>query len=186
MTDETWEERQPSGDAERAPEVIGAESGEPARVRAAEPGLVRSALWAAATAAAATGGALVAFGLHVGGASEAFTHAGRLMLGIAATEGAAATARAFVAGALAHLGGCLLWGAVFAAIVRRRRASQSAVTAALLATAVYSAGSLWLPRVLRLGDAIYATQPQRMLLHALLAGGLWVGIRIALHHRRGA
>jgi hypothetical protein len=143
-------------------------------------------LGAAAVAAAATGGALVGFGLREGGALDAFTGAGRRMLGIAATEGGTATARALLAGVTAHLFVCLLWGLLFAALSTRRRPWHAALTALLLAGAVYSAADLWLPAVLRLGYGLYATRPQHVLLHLLLAGGLWVGTRLAQYRPRSA
>ncbi len=133
-----------------------------------------------AIAAAATAGALVAFGLRDdGGVFAVFTAAGRLMLGIAPTQGAAASTLAFVAGFAVHVAVCALWAALFVLVASRRRPWQLAITAALLATALYSASTLWLPRLLQLGYALRATRPQRVVLYALLAGGLWAGTRLA-------
>jgi hypothetical protein len=138
-------------------------------------------------AAAATAGALVAFGLRDDGNVFAlFTAAGRLLLGIAPTEGVLATTLACVVGVVAHLAVCLLWGALFALLAARRRSWHLALTAALLAAAVYSASTLWLPRLLQIGYALRATRPQLVVLHTLFAGGLWAGTRLAQMAARDA
>ena len=139
---------------------------------------VRAGLTAGAIAAAATAGAVVGFGMTQGAPAEAFTSAGRLLLGVAPTEGGGRQLGAFAVGVLLHVGGALAWGLAFALIAGRLRGVRLLAAALLFAAAVYLVRER-APALLRIGHGARAFPPQVVVLHVVLALALAAGIRLA-------
>jgi hypothetical protein len=132
-------------------------------------------------AAAATAGVLAGFAIRAGdGAAAPFAAAGRMLLGVPASAGAAAQSLAVVAGVLLHCAIVVAWALPFAALVRRRRsAAVLVVTAALYAAAAYLTSERLFPELLRLGHGARAFPPQLVLLYVVLAVALGLGMRLA-------
>ena len=139
---------------------------------------VRKGLTAGIIAAAATAGAVTGFGIRPGEPAEPFTNAGRLVLGIAATENGTRQLGAFAFGVLLHVGAALVWGVAFALLAAGLRGVRLLVAALLFAGAVYAARER-VPELLRLGYGGRAFPPQLVVLHVVLALGLAAGIRLA-------
>lgn len=173
-----------SSDPERpaaAPPAGGA-FGEPAAPPGGRTGdaVLRLAVRCGLFAAAATAGAIVGFAIGAGdGATTPFAMSGRMLLGVAASDGLMARAVAVAAGVLLHCGVVVAWAVPFVAIARRRHGAVLLVTAALYAAAIYVASERLLPPLLRLGHGVRAFPPQVVLLHAVLAAALGAGMRIA-------
>jgi hypothetical protein len=137
-------------------------------------------------AAAATAGVLVGFGVREGAPGGAFTSAGRLLLGVGATQGGRAQLAALVCGALAHVAASLAWGVLFGLVAARLRGVALFAAALVFAAAVYGVRD-HAPALLRVGYGARALPPHLVLLHAVLSVGLAVGIRLApLGGRTGA
>jgi hypothetical protein len=137
-------------------------------------------------AAAATAGALVGFGVREGAPGASFLTAGRLLLGVAPTEGGDAQVAAAAVGVLAHAATCVVWGLLFGLVAARLRGLRLIAAALVFAAAVYGIRE-YVPALLRVGYGSRAFPPQLVLLHAALALALAAGIRIAqLGERTGA
>ena len=133
-------------------------------------------------AAAATAGAVAGVALRAGDALTApFAVNGRMLLGVPASSGGAASqALAVAAGVLLHCALVVAWALPFAALVRRRRGAVAlSVVAALYSAAAYLVSVRFLPTLLRLGHGARAFPPQVALLYFVLAFALAAGMRIA-------
>ena len=139
---------------------------------------VRRGLSAGIIAAAATAGAVAGFGVRRGAPAEPFTNAGRLFLGIAATEDGTRQLGAFAVGVLLHVGSALAWSVAFALLAARLRGARLLVAALLFAGAVYVLRER-LPELLRVGHGGRAFPPQLVVLHVVLGLALAAGIRLA-------
>ena len=146
-----------------------------------EDGVLRLGVRCGLFAAAATAGVLAGFAIRAGdGAAAPFAATGRMLLGVPASAGAAAQSLAVVVGVLLHCAIVVAWALPFAALVRRRRsAAVLLVTAALYAAAAYLASERLFPELLRLGHGARAFPPQLVLLYAVLAVALGLGMRLA-------
>ena len=142
--------------------------------------LLRGALLGGLFAAAATAGALVGFARHAGDSAAApFAITGRMLLGVPATDGALVQWGAVAAGVLLHCAVVIAWALLFAALVRRQRGPVLFVTAALFAIAAHFVSARLLPPLLRLGHGARALPLQVVLLYAVLALALAIGMRLA-------
>lgn len=141
----------------------------------------RRGLRTAAVASAATAGVLVHFGLASGvGPLGAFTQVGRLVVGIARTDGALAHGAAAVVGLIVHALVVTTWSLAYARVVTGWGALGRWVAAVAVAGLAWVAGQLLLPTMLRFGHGVRALAPQVLLLHVVLALSLAVGMRLAL------
>lgn len=142
---------------------------------------LRPGLRTAAVATAATAGVLVHFGLATGeGAFGAFTRVGRLVAGVARTDGAVAHGAAAVVGLIIHALVVTAWSLAYARVVTGWGALRRWGAAVTVAGLAWAAGVLVLPSVLRLGHGVRAYAPQVLLLHVVLALALALGMRLAL------
>ena len=141
---------------------------------------LRGWLRVAALGAAATGGALVGFGIRRGAPAVLLSAAGERLRGVPSfvapdrTLGASA-----LLGAAHHLAASLAWGLTFAALAaggRLRGASLAAV--ALLVGALAVTVDRVLPAPLALAAGVL-TAPQRVVLGLVLAATLGVGTLLA-------
>lgn len=145
------------------------------------PSWLRAGLRTALVAAAATGGVLVRFGAAAGlGAGGAFTQVGRLALGVAAGDGPWAQRASLAVGLLLHLAVTTAWALLFAAVAARWRGLRQWGAAVVVSLLAWAVGEAVMPAVLRLGYGAQALPPQVVLLHAMLALTLVVGMRLAL------
>lgn len=145
------------------------------------PGWVAAGARAAALAGAATAGVLVRFGVAAGeGPVAAFNQVGRLVTGVTLGDGAWAQRGATLAGILVHFAVVATWALLFARVVHGWRGVRLWVAAAATAALAWLAGAWVLPAVLRMGHGVWAPLPQLLLLHAVLALSLGLGIRLAL------
>lgn len=134
----------------------------------------------AAVAAAATAGTLVRFAWSSGiGPLGSFAQVGRLVIGVAATDGAAAQLAAAVAGVLVHVALVTVWSLAFAMVAGGWRGARLWSVAVVTSLVAWAVGVALLPPVLRLGHGARALPPQVLLLHAVLALSLGVGMRLA-------
>ena len=153
--------------------------------------MLRERVWgglsAGIIAAAATAGAVAGFGIRRGAPAEPFTNAGRLFLGIAATEDGTRQLGALTVGVLLHVGAALVWGVAFALLAAGLRGVRLLVAALVFAGAVYAVRER-VPELLRVGYGGRAFPPQLVVLHVVLGLGLAAGIRLAQQHgeRTGA
>jgi hypothetical protein len=139
---------------------------------------VRGGLRAGTIAAAATGGVVAGFGVRDGSMAEPFAALGRLLLGIAATEGAGRQLAATAAGLFVHAAVATAWGALFALVAARLRGWRLVLAAGSFSAAAAIASTA-LPELLRLGYGARALPPQLALLYTVLALSLVAGMRLA-------
>ena len=144
-------------------------------------GWLRLGIRTAAVVAAATAGVLVHFGRATGeGAFGAFTQVGRLVAGIARTDGAIAHGAAAVIGLIMHALVVTAWSLAYARVATGWGALGRWVAAVVVAGLAWAAGQVVLPSMLRLGHGVRALAPQVLLLHVVLALALALGMRLAL------
>jgi hypothetical protein len=105
---------------------------------------------------------------------------GRLVGGIARTDGAAAHGVATVVGLIVHALVVTTWSLAYARVVTGWGALARWVAAVAVAGLAWAAGQLLLPSMLRLGHGVRALAPQVLLLHVVLALSLAIGMRLAL------
>lgn len=145
------------------------------------PGWVGAGLRAAAVAGAATAGVLVRLGVGAGeGPAGAFNQVGRLATGVTLGDGAWAQRAATLAGLAVHFAVVATWALLFARVVHGWHGARVWIAAAVTAGLAWLAGAWILPAVLRMGHGVWAPLPQLLLLHAVLALSLALGIRLAL------
>lgn len=147
----------------------------------ARPTWLAAGIRTGAIAGAATAGVLVRYGIASGdGAWAAFTQVGRLVTGVTLADGAWARRAATIAGILVHLAVAGAWSLLFARLARGARAPRRWALAIGIALVAGVAGAWLLPAVLQLGHGVWVPAPQLVLLHAVLALALVLGIRLAL------
>jgi len=139
---------------------------------------VRGGLRAGTIAAAATGGVVAGFGVREGSPAEPFAALGRLLLGVAATEGVGRQLAATAAGLFLHAAVATAWGVLFALVAARLRGWRLVLAAGLFAAAA-AVASTALPALLRLGYGVRPLPPQLALLYTVLALSLVAGVRLA-------
>ena len=130
--------------------------------------------------AAATAGVITGFSLHnPSGVLAPFATGGRMLLGVAVSEGRAVQLSALVAGVALHTLLAVAWAVPFALLVGAARGARLWLAAALFAAAAYGASEFLLPPLLRLGHGARPFPLQLALLYSVLALALVVGMRLA-------
>jgi hypothetical protein len=144
---------------------------------------VRAGIQAGLIAAAATGGALLAFGMGLNRPWLPFNLAAHVLLGGRAAVVAGPHAMVTPIGVLVHIGAILIWGILFVAIVGRRRWAVMLPAAVLFALTVFLLNTRIFPISLRPGYESVLSDAQMMFLHFALGVTLVVGTRLAFSPR---
>ena len=147
---------------------------------------LRAGVVAGLVAAAATGGALLAFGARRGDALRTFAGLGRALLGHALVTTSDTRTAVAVVGVVVHCAALVGWGALLGVVAARWREPWRFVAAALVAIVAWVTNHALGLAVLRPGNEMTALSPQRapvVLLYVLLALGLWLGMRVAFSRR---
>lgn len=165
------------------------ESPAPAPVRALGPrsgSALRSGARCGLFAAAATAGVIVGFSLRApAGRFAPFTTTGRMLLGIASSEGRAVQLSALAGGLAFHALLVVGWAVLFALFAGALRGIRLWLAAAIFVAGIYAASEFLLPPVLRLGHGARPFPSQLALLYAVLALALALGMRLAKSAERG-
>ena len=140
-------------------------------------GVLGPALGPALVAAAATSGALVGFGLRLSAPALPFNAIGAVVLG-PATLRATSFVPATILGVALHFATMYLWSAIHGALVRRV-GGHSVLSAAGVGVAAFVAMQL-IARLVGAGPAVILATGNQVVLCALLAIGLVIGMRLAL------
>lgn len=83
------------------------------------------------------------------------------------------------AGAVMHLLICLAWGLIFGIVAWPWRGLRVLAVAFVTTAVAWLVSAMAMPASLRLGNDLYASLPRAAVVHALLALGFVVGMRLA-------
>ena len=140
---------------------------------------IRNGFLAGAIAAAATAGALVAFGLRMGTPARPFNAIAQIAFGTGAEGVWGFDAPVTLTGIVIHVAATLLWGVVFALVASGWRGVRLWLGAALFAAIVYLLDFVLLPGRVRPAFGDMMAPGQRAFLYVTLAVALVVGMRLA-------
>lgn len=130
-------------------------------------------------AAAATAGALVAFGLRQGTPARPFNAVAEMLLGARAEGVWGFDAPVTLSGIAVHVVATVVWGVLFALVASGWRGARLWAGAAAFAAVVYVMDFVLLPGRLRPAFGDMMAPGQLLFLYATLAIALGVGMRLA-------
>lgn len=137
---------------------------------------VERGLVAGGIAAAATGGALLGLGRARGATVTLLNDAAHIFIGERARLVESPHLLVTSLAMLVHLGSLLLWGVLFTLAAASLRGWRLALAAIAFAGAMLAADVLLLPESLRPGFETAMTLPELILLYAIVAASLAVGV----------
>lgn len=135
-------------------------------------------------AAAATGGALVAFGMGLHHPWLPFNLAAHVLLGTRSIAVNGLHPLVTPVGVLVHAAAICIWAILFMVFVGPRRLRVLIPAALAFATIVFVLNTRLFPIALRPGYESVLTPAQMLFMHFTLAAALVVGTRIAFSHSR--
>lgn len=144
------------------------------------PSSTRAGLAVGLLAASATSGALVGFGLRLGIPSRPFNAIARLVLGGRAEGVWGFTPAVTLTGVALHVTMMLVWGVVYVRLVEARRGFARLAIAVGVAVMALLVELLVVERLLHAGVSGVLSPMQVVVVHAVLAVALAVGMRFAL------
>lgn len=140
---------------------------------------VRRGLVAGVVAAGATAGTLLGLGTARGAAFSLLNDAAHIIVGSRARVVDSASAQVTALAMLVHLTSLLLWGVLFALLAGAARGWRLAIAAMLFAGAALALDVLLLPPALRPGFEAAMSSGELVLLYAVMAAALAIGVREA-------
>ena len=144
---------------------------------------MRAGLQAGLIAAAATGGALLAFGMGLDKPSLPFTLASHVLLGERASAPGTLQPLLTAAGVLVHVGAIVIWGLLYAWLAAGRPWRVAIPIAVLFGAVVFLLNTRIFPKALRPGYESVLSDAHMIFLHVALALTLAVGTRLAFSRR---
>ena len=143
------------------------------------PSSTRAGLAVGLLAASATSGALVGFGLRLGIPSRPFNAIARLLLGSRAEGVWGFTPTVTLTGVALHVTTMLVWGVVYVRFADARRGIARGAIAVGVAAMALLVELLVVERLLHAGVSGVLSPMQVVVVHAVLAVALAVGMRFA-------
>lgn len=140
---------------------------------------IRTGFHAGLLAAAATGGALLAFGMGLSRPWLPFNLAAHVVLGGRASLVTGVHPLVTPVGVLVHVAAIMIWGILFAGLVGWRGWRVTASAAAIFGATVFLLNTRLFPVALRPGYESVLSGTQMLFLHVTLVVMLVIGTRIA-------